>query len=189
MGKLVIGLWALLLVGVAFSSNGYAERTHGGLCSYDTTSDPSLPYATCVFPTCPIGANCFPPTIDKSTATIAYNEPLIQWNDKCPDTTIEGACWGVQMSFTLQVSATSPNGIAYVGVNLSQETAGQRVRKLYWGKVGTQDAQGRYVLDTSLIAYVPPGQRLMLEVHELCAQDTTNNQGCIIPLGSQILSN
>jgi hypothetical protein len=179
--------WVLLFLGGLYTAQGQAAN--GGLCSYDTSNSQNLPYATCVFPTCPIGANCCPPTIDKTTATIVYNEPTIQWNDQCPDTTVEGACWGVQMTFTLEVAATSTNGVAYIGVNLSQETNDQRIRKLYWGKTGTQDSSGRYVLDTSLIAYVPPGQRLMLEVHELCAQDNDNNEGCIIPLGSQVLSN
>jgi hypothetical protein len=184
-----MGWGKYIVLGLAWLALPALAATHGGLCSYDSTSSPTLPYATCIFPTCPVGANCFPPTIEKSTAQIAYSEPLIRWQDICPDSTVTGACWEVHMDFDLRVTVTSPNGVSYVGVNLSKEIGGQRVRNKYWAKALSKDSTGRFQLTTTLIAYVPPGQRMMLEVHELCAQDATNNQGCIIPLGGQILAN
>lgn len=181
--KFFIGFFLLLLC----AAQSFAEMD-GGLCTYETTGNNQLPYATCVLPTCPTGANCFPPTIDKKTAEIKYAEPLIRWQEICPDATLSGACWEVHMDIELRVTATSPNGVSYVGVNLSKEVNGQRVRNKYWAKALSKDTSGRYKLATTLISYVPPGNRLMLEVHELCAQDSSNNQGCIIPLNNRVLN-
>ncbi len=152
-------------------------------CTYDSGATPGLPTATCGFPSCPSGFDCLPPTINKQTANISYSEPAIQWRDSCPDTTLQGACWEVHMDFTALIAATDPSGVSFIGVNLASEVNNKRTFKTFWGQVAQTDSQGRYSMTGTVIAYVPPGQQLLVTVYELCSRDGQSNEGCVFPLG------
>ncbi len=154
-------------------------------CSYDTSTTPGLPIATCAFPSCPSGFDCMPPVVDKTTANVTYGQPLIAWRGTCPDNNFQSSCWEVHMDFTALIAATDASGVDYVGVNLAQEVSNRRTFKKYWSRVtpDKKDAQGRYTMTGTAVAYVPPGQQLLLSVYELCSRDSINNEGCIFPLG------
>src|SRR5580698_1688160 len=114
-------------------------------CTFNNTI-PALPSASCLFPTCPTGDDCLPPTITKTTATITYLDPLIVWQQNCSDKTVETACWQASLQFDLDIAATDPSGVSKIGVNLAQEVAGRRVFQKFWGTAdpSTLDSQGRY---------------------------------------------
>jgi len=155
-------------------------RTPNGLCTYEPASQ-GLPKALCSFPSCPVGSDCLPPTIDKFAAAIEYYEPLLQWKDTCPNQSIPNACWEVYIDFRFKVAATDPAGVSTIGVHIAQEVDARRIFKKYWGKAERKDAQGRFEMSAGVVAHVPPGQRLELAVYELCARDSLGNEGCSLP--------
>jgi len=156
---------------------------NGGICNFNSGTSPGLPTATCAFPTCPSGIDCLPPAVDKSSAKLTYNEPLIQWHEACPDTGIQSVCWEVHIDFQVKLAATDVRGINYIGVNLAQEVSNQRTFKKYWGPVSEKDTSGRYTMTGTVVAYTPPGQQLLLSIYQLCARDGNNNEGCVFPIG------
>lgn len=164
-----------------FSAGALASDFADGLCNFTATSNPGLNKAICYFPSCPTGADCQAPLIDKSSAKIEYYEPLLQWKDSCPNQTLGSSCWEVYVDFKFRVLANDPAGVSAVGLNLASEVESQRVLKKFWVKAEKRDAQGRYELAGGIVAHVPPGKRLELAVHELCARDLLQNESCVPP--------
>ena len=155
---------------------------YGGLCTYDK-SVPGLPKASCHFPSCPEGIDCQPPTIEKASAVIDFKEPLMKWADFCPDRNLgPGPCWEVYVDFKAEFNATDPAGISAIGVHLAQEVSARRLFRKYVGTVTKKNTKGKWEMEGTMAAHVPPGQRLEIDVYELCARDGRNNEGCILPL-------
>lgn len=176
--------WKLLLL-----SGLLTAAAQAGLCTTEL-SPSGLPKASCHFPSCPEGNDCQPPSIEKGSASIEYHEPLIKWEDSCSDKAITptGACWEVYVDFKLKLGATDPSGVASIGVHLSQEVSAKRIFKKYFGKVTGQTGHGGYLMEATLVTHVPPGQRLDIDVYELCARDGVGNEGCILPGKGKALS-
>jgi len=152
-----------------------------GLCQTEITGSPGLPKATCYFPSCPVGADCMPPTIDRKTAQIEFYEPLIQWKDTCPNTAWSSACWEVHLDFKFRMGAVDPSGVSFIGVHLAHEVDNKKFFKKFWVKAQQKDSTGKFALESGMVVHVPPGQRLELSVFELCAKDGINNEGCVLP--------
>jgi len=170
----------LTSVSLFWSVAGSAAETVRGLCVQETAS-PGIPKAICTFPSCPTGGDCQAPVIEKSNPLVEYLEPLLRWQDDCKDDNVNGSCWEVYIEFKLKLGASDPAGIAQIGVNLYTEVNAQRFFKRYYGPAQMKDSYGRYEMSSSLIAHVPPGQRLELGVYELCARDKQGNDGCALP--------
>jgi hypothetical protein len=96
-----------------------AATGEAGLCKKESPDGP-LPHAVCLFPFCPNGGDCFPPTVDPSSVFVDYDEPYIQWHDKCPDDEITGACWDVYVRTRFRLTATGPLGVAAIGAQVKQ---------------------------------------------------------------------
>lgn len=159
-----------------------------GLCSMDKTV-PGLPKASCQMPSCPAGIDCQPPEIDRNSAKAVYGEPLIRWQDICSEPLLaNGPCWEVFLDFKMEFDAKDASGIASVGANLAQEVSARRIFKKFMASVTTKGASGKWEMQGTMTAHVPPGQRLDVDVYELCARDTHGNESCALPFRRQELS-
>lgn len=158
-----------------------------GLCQQDKSA-PGIPKTSCYFPSCPEGNDCLPPTINRDSATISYQEPLLKWMDVCSDKSLSGACWEVYIDFHFEVDATDPSGVAAVGVHLAQEVNAKRIFRKYIATVDRKNPRNKYEMNATLVSHVPPGQRLDLDVYELCARDGAGNEGCVLPMRRGLFS-
>ncbi len=177
----------LILIALSFHGTIQATQTIRGLCTTDG-SVPGLPKAVCAFPSCPSGGDCQPPSIDKNNPFIDYFEPLLRWQDSCTGEGLSGPCWEVYIDFRLRLAATDSAGINQIGAHMWAESNTKRTFKRYWGAATVKDSYGRYDMTATIIAHVPPGQRLELGVYELCAKDKNGNAGCVEPSKSRNLS-
>lgn len=158
-----------------------------GLCSMDKTV-PGLPKASCQMPSCPQGIDCQPPEINRDAAKIEYKEPLIRWQDICSEPALaSGPCWEVFLDFKVQFDARDASGIASVGANLAQEVSARRLFKKFMAGVSNKGPSGKWEMQGTMTAHVPPGQRLDIDVYELCARDTNGNESCALPFRRQDL--
>ncbi len=152
-----------------------------GLCSMDKTV-PGLPKASCQMPSCPQGIDCQPPEIDRDRAVISYKEPLIRWQDICAEPSFDkGPCWEVFLDFAVQFDAKDAAGISSIGANLAQEVSARRIFKKFMASVNTKGKSGKWEMQGTMTAHVPPGQRLDIDVYELCARDASGNEACALP--------
>ncbi len=176
-----------LIFGVGILSLGSGHSAYAGLCSMDKTV-PGLPKASCQMPSCPQGIDCQAPEITREASRIDYKEPLIRWQDICSEPALaSGPCWEVFLDFKVMFDAKDASGIASIGVNLAQEVSARRLFKKFMASVSTKGASGKWEMQGTMTAHVPPGQRLDIDVYELCARDTNGNEACALPFRRQEL--
>ncbi|MCB9255336.1 MAG: hypothetical protein H6617_11700 [Bdellovibrionaceae bacterium] len=168
------------IFGALITVNTWGAETFSGGCQYSTTT-PGIPTATCQVPLCPTGGDCAPPTIDKQSAQIRFDEPLYRWTNVCPENEGSASCWEVQFGAGLEISATDPSGIRAIGLNIALESGSHREFKKVWVE-NPIFSSGRYSGNVNVRTNVAPGRTLSISVYELCAKDARGNTGCAFPL-------
>ncbi|MCB0404596.1 MAG: hypothetical protein KDD51_07395 [Bdellovibrionales bacterium] len=170
-----------LLAGLFISTIAWSAETLSGGCQYSTTS-PGIPTATCQVPMCPTGGDCSPPTVDKSTAQVRFDEPLYRWTNVCPENEGNASCWEVQFGANLELAANDPSGVQAIGLNIALESGSHREFKKVWVENPTLLSNWRYSGSVNVRTNVAPGRTLSISVYELCARDNRGNTACVFPL-------
>ncbi|MEZ4749764.1 MAG: hypothetical protein R3B54_03795 [Bdellovibrionota bacterium] len=130
----------------------------------------------------PYGGDCTPPTLDKQSAQVRFDEPLYRWANVCPDGEGNASCWEVQFGAGLEIAANDPSGIRAIGLNIALEAGYQREFKKVWVENPSLLSGGRYSGNFSVRTNVAPGRTLSISVYELCVRDGRGNTSCVFPL-------
>ena len=150
-----------------------------GVCRVDETTP--LPKAVCGLPSCPTGNDCQPPVVER-TARVEYGEPLLRWMDRCPEKEVSAAgCWEAYLDLRMSIGAADPSGVARVGAQIALDTPARRIFRRLWGAAEAKGSDGRFALAYTMTLHVPAGQTIEVSVLELCARDTRDNEGCVLP--------